>query len=246
MARGQEDFGMYASKSVMASISDVGELAARLGSRAVYDRRGNVFYWDDFEGQVRRFYPSSLLVGAYPVFNSDYCLSGNQVVLLDSVGIGTSEMQVWQPILGDKSLGIETSIGLKGYLDRVDVALYYNTGAARRYGLMRIQNTVPAGLNRDIAIMDSLGAWHIIVSDVLILDVDFAFMHYKLVCDFDAGYYKRLLFGPTEYDISQYALFGSPYPDTQSCMALIRARGTTGGGGIKAYVDDIILTCNEP
>ena len=55
MPRGQADFGQYAVKEVSASISDMGEVAARLGSIDIYDKRGDVVFFDNFEGAFLRW-----------------------------------------------------------------------------------------------------------------------------------------------------------------------------------------------
>ncbi|GAH95398.1 unnamed protein product, partial [marine sediment metagenome] len=40
--RGQPDYAALAPKEIAASISDMGEVAARLGSIVTYDKRGDV------------------------------------------------------------------------------------------------------------------------------------------------------------------------------------------------------------
>lgn len=244
--RGAPDFGGMRPMGVMATMADVGELAARLGSRCVYDRRGNVYYWDDFEGMVKRFKSAATGAGVDAAFNSDYCISGSQSILLDSGGIGTSDMELWVPVLGSKHLGLEVAIGLEGYKDFVKLFYYYNAGETRRYGAVRIRTNPIEVLTRDIQIAKSDGTWVDIATEVFIPTLDYGFNHIKLVCDFDSGYYTRLLFNANQYEISEYALHASPYPRTERTAMVIRAEGTTGVGGIKAWVDDVLFTCEEP
>ncbi|GAI87669.1 unnamed protein product, partial [marine sediment metagenome] len=81
MAHGQPDFGMYAAKETVASLADVGELAARLGSIVAQDRRGDVIFLEDFEapilnwtgagpdhGEVQRLYPDAACMGSQCVY----------------------------------------------------------------------------------------------------------------------------------------------------------------------------------
>ena len=52
MAHGQPDFGLYAVKKTVSGLADLGELAVRLGSIITFDRRGDIVWFDDFEGDV--------------------------------------------------------------------------------------------------------------------------------------------------------------------------------------------------
>lgn len=244
--RGQPDWGAMRPLGVMATMADVGELAARLGSRCVYDRRGNVYYWDDFEGTVNRFRTNTTGVGVAPILNSAYSLSGSQCVHLDSVGIGRSEMLVWAGVLNSKSLGVEIAFGLTGFLDFFDVYFTYNAAATRLRGLVRIRMNPITGNSYDVQIMLPGLVFQDIVTDVAIPTPDYGWGHLKLVCDFDSGYYNRLLFDAGEYDLSQYLLPGSPFPRTEKVTVVISAEGTTGLGGIEAWVEDLLLTCQEP
>ncbi|GAH83946.1 unnamed protein product, partial [marine sediment metagenome] len=87
MPRGQPDFGMYASASTIGSVSDLAELAVRLGSINIFDRRGKVIDFDDFE-DVRKGWEFELLGGATAVRASTAPKSGSQHWILTTGGAG--------------------------------------------------------------------------------------------------------------------------------------------------------------
>jgi len=54
MPRGHPDYGQAGPTSLIATVPDLGELAARLGSNNTWDRRGFILWYDDFEASVLR------------------------------------------------------------------------------------------------------------------------------------------------------------------------------------------------
>ena len=87
MPRGLPDYGMYQSVALAAGMADMGELAARLGSINVYDRRGWTFWQDDFEAPVLRWDASFGRGGNRPILSSAFAYMGGQSALL-SCGAG--------------------------------------------------------------------------------------------------------------------------------------------------------------
>ena len=49
MARGGPDYGASSARYTIFPVTDLGELAVRLGSPVAYDRQGNVIYTESFE-----------------------------------------------------------------------------------------------------------------------------------------------------------------------------------------------------
>ena len=55
MAHGHPDYGGAAPLATVYTLQDLAELAARLGSIDVFDRRGNVLLLDDFESGIKKW-----------------------------------------------------------------------------------------------------------------------------------------------------------------------------------------------
>lgn len=55
MPRGMPDWGEYSPQEVVSKLLDNAELAARLGSPVLFDRRGTVIFMDDFNCGVNHW-----------------------------------------------------------------------------------------------------------------------------------------------------------------------------------------------
>ena len=55
MAHGTPDWGVTAGAVTTYQVTDLGELAVRLGSPISHDRRGDVIWWDDFECTLNKW-----------------------------------------------------------------------------------------------------------------------------------------------------------------------------------------------
>jgi len=76
MAHGQPDYGMYTLANTIYRLTDMGELAARLGSINTYDRRGDVIFLDSFESGLTAWSPSSACTGSDLVQSAKHARSG--------------------------------------------------------------------------------------------------------------------------------------------------------------------------
>lgn len=231
---------------VMGGMADSGELAARLSSVVKYDRRGNVYYVDDFENTVERFSGSITAPGKMPVFSSDYCLSGSQCVLLDADATGISLLYTMAGVVGSQRLGMEVAIGHAGLGGSHLFEFHYLAQGIRQKGALRITRNAIIVTRVDLDIEDGAGAWQRAATQLYFPSIALGFGHIKLVCDFSTGRYVRLLYDAIEYDISVHTLAASAEAQSERTRVFIRSEG---GGGVlvaKLYVDDLILTCQEP
>jgi len=242
MVRGQRDYGMYAPKEATASVSDMGEVASRLGSIVTYDKRGDVVDLDSFETPLLRWKVTTVGATAYARFDTENCRTGSQSVKLHTHGAALDIIYLNKkvPILLSKSLGIEISFGklletqwLIGYLSH-----YSGTR------LSQIGFYIDFNVNR-IFVFSTAGAWVEVAAGVKATNAYFFFDTIKVVADFSAEYYKRLLFNSMEYDISTIPLrainlITSPYLEPQFSLD---NQGAVAGD---VWLDAYILTQAEP
>ena len=241
--RGQPDFGALAAKEVSASISDLGEIAARLGSILIYDKRGDVVDFDNFEAPVLRW--QEVLVGdnSYQRFSSASARSGSQSLLLHAESIEEGAAGITKAFvpLGSRRVGIEISFS---YLYPFDcdlfILLYYADGTTLY--LAEVKFDPYAG---KLYIWTDTGEYKEIAAPVSSYEALFTFKTIKLVVDFDTLKYERLLFDLNAYDISAYSIPEQAGDVTARYVVqiYIEARVETGGNG---YIDDFILTQAEP
>lgn len=242
MARGAPDYGAYASKEVTASISDMGEVAARLGSIDIFDKRGDVVYFDAFEEPVLSWGVSEINASVY--LSSRDVKSRSQAVELNTdAGIDNwASINKSFSILPSKRLGVEVSFGgvLAGWLF---LDAFYHDGITEYHARARFD---AAG---NIYVWDGdLGDYTLVAAmGVLHYGLGTHFFHtMKLVADFETGKYVRLMFSTQEWDISAINLFRigalvAPYLEVDT------GRVNQDAAAFRiSSVDDFILTQAEP
>lgn len=242
MPRGQPDFGAMAVKEVAASISDMGELAARLGSIVIYDKRGDVVDLDDFEEPVLRWQSLTTGTGSYIRFDSASVKSASQAIKLHSVSeaYGTATIGKNYSILASEVLGFEFCFS------NLSDDIFLNT----LFRILDGANLKIAGIRYDpnldkLYIYDSTGGYVLFASDLPLVSENFIFHTLKIVVDFSTGYYKRLLLDDVEYDISDIAIYSGANTSPPLIYSSIGIANMAAIGG-DVWIDNVILTQEEP
>lgn len=242
MSRGQPDFGMYAAKTVTGSLSDMAELAVRLGSICTYDRRGEVIDLDDFNQAAKRWGTQVFTTSSYAVYSAVNAKAGSQSMQLHKA-IGPLELCRLHKslnVFASKRIGIEVSFSYPSTNDYFWIYLYYYDGALVHYGRLRIDFNA-----KEIAIQDDSDTLIKVIDTGLFLQHYWCFYTVKLVVDFETDKYVRVLFANQEYDASAIA-----FPTAEDTIAptlwasygiLPRVSAAT-----DLFVDNYILTQAEP
>jgi len=236
--RGQPDYGMYAPKEVTASISDMGEVAARLGSIVIYDKRGDVVDFDNFEEPVLRWRIDAGLPETIQ-FNSLYPRSGSQCLRLYADGVGSDPMIYSNiSILGSSRLGFEVSFNnLSGTTDLQFYNQFYSGTHLLRAGI-KVDR-----LNSLLYIRDAADNW-VLYQDLIKLTSP-CYYTMKYVVDFSTGYYVRVMFGKLEYDASTiqcYSMVSVAAPQIGRIIQLVTKAAAAG----VVDIDDFVQTQAEP
>ena len=242
MPRGQPDFGMYATKEVAASMSDLGEVAARLGSIVTYDRRGDVVFFDDFEEPVFKWDTDVIPATSSVMLDSVNPKSGSQAVkLYTTANTGAYALiQKYTCIQVGKQIGLELSFSrLSEPLD-LFLRLYYYNG--EDYYRMEVKIDPEA---KEIYVLKDPPIYTKVANIGIPRDTVYLFHVVKVVADLNTGMYKRLLYDNLEFDISDEVVFSDLSSERFHVWltAYQQTRVDTGG---TSYLDDIILTQNEP
>lgn len=242
MPRGQADDGQYAVKEVAASISDMGELAARLGSIVTYDKRGDVVDFDNFEEPVFKWETAYGNTGDYTRLDSTQVKSGSQAIKLHTLSQAGSQAKITKAIfpLASLSIGLEVSLTRPNPNTYFDALIKQNDGDNAQYAKVRYDS-----LTGTIYILDSTNAYKEIDTGIKLYPETFTFHTIKLVADFATGYYKRLLLDNLEYDISDEALYSEADGDEAYVWFEIGTEDKAADGG-DCYIDNIIWTQAEP
>ena len=240
--RGQPDYGMYAVKEVSASISDMGEVAARLGSIVTYDKRGDVVDFDNFESPVLKWQTARSINTAYVRLDSESVRSLAQAVKLytpATIGAAASITRSFST-LGSKRLGNEFS------LSKLDASclLYLNFLYADPDGARTAQLQISYA-DKTLSIVDADDNVIVIATYPAVTFNVMVFFSIKVVCDFTTNKYVRLLAGNYEYDISDYTIYCNPAAPSDFIVTSFYLENITGAVGC-CWIDDWVFTREEP
>jgi hypothetical protein len=223
-------------------MQDAGELAVRLGSPVTYDRRGNVVFIDSFEDGLGAWITEAIGTGAAINLSTLSARTGAYSVKLvtgttASMMTGVSKYQP-RPVLG--KIGLEASFAAVSADPAVLLSVYHYTGAG--YYLFRLRYEYDTEL---LEFFNSAGAWETLDSALAFYPDRHSYNPMKVVIDLADNEYDRALFVDAEYNLageSGYwvAVASAPY------LAIGAYAVGEAGGSYTVYLDDVILTQNEP
>lgn len=241
MARGQPDYGSYAVGDLTTLLSDMAELAVRLGSIVVFDRRGTIVYTDDFEGPTLKWVQVTA-AGGTSLLDSTHPLSGAQCVILTVTPAAGSLAGLSREIgvVPSQRLGFEASFCNPSSNTSLYIEIAYWDGTDFLRGQLR------ANFNANtLAVWTGAGVWTVVAAIAPFYTAGYTYNPFKLVVDFSTGYYVRGMLGGNWYDLSAYSLVigvGAGAPRLQQNIHFERQAGI--GGSL--YVDNCLFTQEEP
>lgn len=241
--RGSADWGIYAPKTTIATITDIGELAVRLGSIVTFDRRGDVVWLDDFEDGIIKWEAKTDGTGSVITSDSTTARNGGKCAKLvpGSADLDTATINHFGPTMALSKTGIEISFTIDADHEQIDIHLDFFTGSNLLAFRIRLLLSDLTLRYRDE------NATYVSIATITQPRTDTKTFHtLKLVVDPDTQKYVRLIYDNTEYDIS--AKLPRVSSDTTDSHLLFTARvvNSDAGGNPAAYFDDAIVTQNEP
>lgn len=243
---GRPDYSIAVGKGQMPvgpiyTLSDLGELAARLKSIDTFDRRGNIIWLDDFEDNINKWATGGTGVGWSVALSTAAARNGGKsAILTTGNAIGNFAFiarRAPYPVLSKISFEISFvyNANISQYL--IDVELY--TGALYYRPRLRLA----AGL---LAILESDGVtWTTIDPAVSLYDGVELFNTVKLVGDYLMGYYTRVILNNREYDVSTHRIQQGGSVVTPHLAGELTVY-TAVNSNQSVYVDDAIIKQNEP
>ena len=242
MAHGHADYGVGAPLATVHSLSDMAELAARLGSPVTFDRRGKVLWLDDFEGGVEKWTAGSNPAGGSLEWSSESSKTGRfcaKLTLPAMIG-GQAYMTCHLAYSPTATLGMEASFALPSEdVSSLQLTMLVTGPTLTRWAALRY--SVPV---RKLYYADQGGAYQELEPAVR-LGTGANFFHtMKLVMDLDEQQYVRCVL-----DNHEWSMAGKGLP-TQLYEGWDEFRGTVrivAGTVTQPYilVDGAIATTNE-
>jgi len=242
MGHGTPDWWGAEPTETIYGIQDVGELAARLGSIDTFDRRGNVLFIDSFEHGLAPYFTGAEQAGSAVVLSALTARSGAYSCKLTTGAVANALAYVARhgpyPVLSKYGFEVAFTVDDNAVEVRIGLTLYdgvNSTGFIVRY--------LPA--TDKWQYYNSAGTWVDLATGVALLANTRAFHVVKLVVDLETGEYFYFL-----WDSDEVSMAGLGGKVTASALSPTIDVSVTlmGGAGAAAtiYVDDFIMTQNEP
>lgn len=240
MSHGQPDYGMYTLAKTIYRLSDMGELAVRLESIVSFDRRGDVVWTESFEYGITNWFITKS-DGETITRTTDEALSGSYSVELQCQANPTTSVGIVRraPLPVNSRMGVEVAFlpDANARDFRVDMVLYDGTNLYLGYTYIEMSSGI-------IYYRNSSGNWAQLATGVTLRQDGYCWHHYKLVVDLEEAEYVRLIMDNTTYSM---AGLGLQYTANTSAPTLeLTIKQINNNQASVVYVDDVILTQNEP
>lgn len=242
MPHGGPDWGTEGPLKTVYTVQDLGELAARLGSLDTFDRRGNVIFIDDFESTLNKWHVLYTAGVAKAEITAKYAHSGCFSALLKTDS-GSGKIQCIRhsmpyPVLS--KLGFEFSFSIGENIDYFILDAELNDDTYRYQPVIMLYTQSTKGKYRD-----KNGEWQNLPQITHIGLASYAFNTCKLVVDYPNKKYARLIVNNVSMDLSSITLQTGGYVPIPDIQLELKITNEGIDPGI-AYIDDVIITQNEP
>lgn len=218
------------------------ELAIRLGFPQVFERTGNVLFYETFENGVSDWNPSGspaqnkACLASRGLLNSPYSAK----LGLDTTVSGFSTINKFLGYPYVTTFGFEMSFLADDQFGDLRVGLYVRTGVYR-YSVWWSYSDV----TYEWAVLTTGPVWQT-VETYDIATYDHVSWHtVKIVADIPNEQYARLMFDTEDVGLSAIPLLRTD-DTTKPYLALYIQNFIAGTRDVNIYVDNVILTINEP
>ena len=242
MPRDLPDWGALSAQSTVYEVTDLGELAARLGSINTFDRRGDVLLLDDFEAGIDKW---EVIVGGSGdsvTLSSARARNGRYSALLTAdSGVAPAALMLRQlpyPVLS--RFGLEVSFNFDVPVARLAFLFQLEDGTNKTVFIVRWEDA-----DGELQYQDSSGSYVAFATNVDPQVPETLFHTLKLVVDGVNGKYARVLYDNTEYDLGDIAAQVAASAVSPRLGVQIALTATVGQAQL-VYADDVIITQNEP
>lgn len=242
MTHGTPDWGVTSGAVTVYQLTDLAELAARLGSPVTFDRRGDVLYLEQFESGLSAWASGVHGTGATVDLSSARSRYGRYSARMVAGSDDTPYAQIYRyfpyPVLS--RMGVELGINLATPFSYVEIRHDVFDGAnwlqfrlRYHYGSWALQY------------QDGSGAWVTFATTRTLAGSLYQFSDMKLVSDPAAGEYVRCVVNSASYSLAGVGAYSTPLVAAPSRLLDIYLYGVEAENDV-LYLDDVILTQNEP
>lgn len=219
------------------------ELAARMGIPDLYERRGDIVWYDGFESGVVGWDTAALGTGAQIIVSAEATYQKDYSCKL----IGGSD--------GERTAQIDGRVAVLSTSARtgVQVALNHSSNVYALSLELTIYHTDKSYTGKivyhhddqDLQYIDSEGNEQTLGEPYGLNSWGYLFNLWKLVINPDTGMYERLYLNDDLFDLTAYALDEGVYIGATGVKIVIKVVSRDGVNSY-TFVDDVMITTNEP
>jgi len=242
MPHGAPDWSNVVKYYQVHRLDDMAELAARLGAIHRWDRRGDVLFFDDFSNGLNHWIIVSLIPTTEPVITTETAEYGGLSVKFTPSDGADNYHAIWKPIAypHPSPLGFEFSVALGANILYIDSIVRLHLPTGNYEFIIRYNHQY-----HEVLYLDETGTWKEIWTDFYFALGYELFHHFKYVIDTEECEYVRLIMDSKQTSLK--GIKGYPLvekePEYLEWGIKISAQV---GETITAYVDNCIITMNEP
>ena len=242
MGKDTPDWGGWYNGILMHPLSDMAELAVRLGSPIIHDRAGNVIWYYDFELGLDNVVTYKTSANKVISIQTNYVDWGAFALQLDHALETTGYMQVYKDIqyLGPSRYGVAFSMIQNDEVQ--EHSFFFNIVEDTTFIKFGVQYDRP---NAKLHYWGSGNAWVEFADNVADPTSSILFQKYKIVVDTTLRQYYKFTMGRVIYDLRDIDAFTATDTDGEYMRLMLQSE-TTGVGASSVYLDHMILTMNEP
>jgi hypothetical protein len=241
MAHGAPDFYNSQAKGNTYTLSDMAELAARLGAAHNFDRLGDLIYGNTFSNGINGLNIIGGGTGNHVEVDGQAGIFGPLCAhLISDVGEGNySGLRAVLPFTGSARLGAEASFSF--VVDNGTFYIYirrYRDNVEKQGSIRLTRQT------KTLEYRDNTG-WHTLDTYPAVFGGYFDYNRLKVVVDFDKVEYVRIRYNDRTYNMQGIPLYTTSASSDSMIFGEVRAENCYHATlGIR--VGHIILTQNEP
>lgn len=239
---GAPDWSVYRIDSATYTVMDLAELAARLGSIVVFDRRGDVTFLENFDNGHARWDTTLEGADASVSISPDHFRTAGYSVALTcgSDGQRSAGIRILTPYPRQANYGLEASFTLEALHIAFVLGLTIYDGTDAHNFVVRYLRATGT-----LQYLDQDGNYQALTPTCRTYESDHLFNSLKLVATPITDVYDRAILNRQAYDLT--ALTGRVTPNLadQHFQIDIFYTGAADENPV-GYVDDVILTQDEP
>jgi hypothetical protein len=242
MPHGKQDYGVNAPIDTLFKLDDMGELAARLGSVDVYDRRGDTVFSDNCNGSIIKLSTFHSGAGSSFASSAERSLHGDNSykLIAGSDLVQNSGFQLGLPLLRESGVSLEVAFSEGSDYDRLQMELLWIKESTYKISVLKYEKAT-----KQVTVQNSVGGWDILPTTIETLAGEGGYNVLKLVINPTVTNYIRAMLNNKEWDLGDIGMMtagGSFAP----CFLVTFALYGRASFNDYIYVEHIIVKQNEP